>query len=200
MFLIPCVAGAFSPGADTRKRQGRWLSPALDFRLSELACRRNSAECTVHGRPDGTDFLTGRRDNADTNDRDESGEQRVFDQVLALLITHERNDELFHNQMFSLSALTYCQWLRCCYRFSKVVAKKRSRIWLATTSNCSRILTFPDGSPNSTRSVVLVVYPVRDIVRSSAQPARLPHGCRRARSDDGGEPACTLARSIGSRS
>jgi hypothetical protein len=48
------------------------------------------------------DLLAGATDGGDAEDRNEAGEPRVFDQVLALLIAHEWNDEVLLKQLSQL--------------------------------------------------------------------------------------------------
>src|SRR5262249_53204230 len=52
-------------------------------------------------RKEGADLGARRGDCRDAQDRDETGEQRVLDQVLAPVVAHQRNHEVLHNQLFS---------------------------------------------------------------------------------------------------
>jgi hypothetical protein len=56
----------------------------------------------LNGIEPSANLLAGAADGGDAKNRDERGKQRVLDQILALLVAHQRNYEIFHNLQFSV--------------------------------------------------------------------------------------------------
>src|SRR5436190_1636774 len=76
IFPISSVVATCQPGASP---------PSVRHRIYE---RQHSVGAPAH-RPQGADLLAGALDDEDADDRDETGEQRVLDQVLALFVADQ---------------------------------------------------------------------------------------------------------------
>src|SRR5437867_11101306 len=66
-----------------------------------------------HSAEEGRNLAAGERNRRNTDDGDQAGEQRVFDQVLALFIANERNNEILHDLIFSKSARLFFVAVGC---------------------------------------------------------------------------------------
>src|SRR6476620_5285437 len=74
------------------RRENRWASmkPALPAVLSN--CRRHVGEQRRH-------LLTGSGDRQHADQRDQPREQRVFDEVLALILRDETTEQILHDSL-----------------------------------------------------------------------------------------------------